>query len=182
MEIASNYEIAAANLAIALQTDTVSVEQRSELRAAIGSSIDKLVDALNMIIVCYNKRMYGGEITPEKAARCVKAEYAAIGLSDVVAYSHFAAAIEMFFARKSLMALTPDEKIARVKAIFDQNERCSCGRIKDAMSIYCLRLLSHMGVVTADLSFTNCVMREINAITENRKNAAIMPQALVTEL
>lgn len=49
MEIASKYEIAAANLAIALQTDTVSVEQRSELRAAIGSSIDKLVDALNMI-------------------------------------------------------------------------------------------------------------------------------------
>ncbi len=25
-------------------------------------------------------------------------------------------------------------------------------------------------------------MREINAITEDRKNAAIMPQALVTEL
>ena len=43
MEIASKYEIAAANLAIALQTDTVSVEQRSELRAAIGSSIDKLI-------------------------------------------------------------------------------------------------------------------------------------------
>ena len=80
MEIASKYEIAAANLAIALQTDTVSVEQRSELRAAIGSSIDKLVDALNMIIVCYNKRMYAGEIAPEKAAKCVKAEYAAIGL------------------------------------------------------------------------------------------------------
>ena len=57
MEIASNYEIAAANLAIALQTDTVSAEQRSELHAAIGSSIDKLVDALNMVIVCYNKRM-----------------------------------------------------------------------------------------------------------------------------
>ena len=66
MEIASKYEIAAANLAIALQTDTVSVEQRSELRAAIGNSIDKLVDALNMIIVCYNKRMYAGEIAPEK--------------------------------------------------------------------------------------------------------------------
>lgn len=79
MEIASKYEIAAANLAIALQTDTVSVEQRSELRAAIGNSIDKLVDALNMIIVCYNKRMYAGEIAPEKAAKCVKAEYAAIG-------------------------------------------------------------------------------------------------------
>ena len=77
MEIASKYEIAAANLAIALQTDTVSVEQRSELRAAIGNSIDKLVDALNMIIVCYNKRMYAGEIAPEKAAKCVKAEYAA---------------------------------------------------------------------------------------------------------
>ena len=86
MEIASKYEIAAANLAIALQTDTVSVEQRSELRAAIGSSIDKLVDALNMIIVCYNKRMYAGEIAPEKAAKCVKAEYTAIGLSNVVAY------------------------------------------------------------------------------------------------
>ncbi len=69
MEIASKYEIAAANLAIALQTDTVSVEQRSELRAAIGSSIDKLVDALNMIIVCYNKRMYAGEIAPEKSRK-----------------------------------------------------------------------------------------------------------------
>ena len=56
MEIASNFEIAAANLAIALQTDTVSAEQRSGLRTAIGGDIDKLVDALNMIIVCYNKR------------------------------------------------------------------------------------------------------------------------------
>ena len=45
-----------------------------------------------------------------------------------------------------------------------------------------MRLLSHMGIVTADLSFTNLVMREINAITEDRKDAAIMPQALVTEL
>mgnify|MGYP006912778004 CR=1 FL=1 len=97
MEIASKYEIAAANLAIALQTDTVSVEQRSELRAAIGSSIDKLVDALNMIIVCYNKRMYAGEIAPEKAAKCVKAEYAAIGLSNVVAYDYFSAAVGAFF-------------------------------------------------------------------------------------
>ena len=162
MEIASKYEIVAANLAIALQTDTVSVEQRSELRAAIGSSIDKLVDALNMIIVCYNKRMYAGEIAPEKAAKCVKAEYAAIGLSNVVAYDYFSAAVGAFF--------------------FEQNERCGCQRVKDALFIYCLRLLSHMGIVTADLSFTNLVMREINAITEDRKNAAIMPQALVTEL
>ena len=165
MEIASKYEIAAANLAIALQTDTVSVEQRSELRAAIGSSIDKLVDALNMIIVCYNKRMYAGEIAPEKAAKCVKAEYAGA-----------------FFTRKTLMALSTDEKLAWVKTIFEQNERCGCQRVKDALFIYCLRLLSHMGIVTADLSFTNLVMREINAITEDRKNAAIMPQALVTEL
>ena len=109
MEIASKYEIAAANLAIALQTDTVSVEQRSELRAAIGGSIDKLVDALNMIIVCYNKRMYAGEIAPEKAAKCVKAEYAAIGLSNVAAYDYFSAAVGAFFTRKTLMALSTDE-------------------------------------------------------------------------
>ena len=121
MEIASKYEIAAANLAIALQTDTVSVEQRSELRAAIGSSIDKLVDALNMIIVCYNKRMYAGEIAPEKAAKCVKAEYAAIGLSNVVAYDYFSAAVGAFFTRKTLMALSTDEKLAWVKTIFEQN-------------------------------------------------------------
>lgn len=182
LEIASKYEIAAANLAIALQTDTVSVEQRSELRAAIGSSIDKLVDALNMIIVCYNKRMYAGEIAPEKAAKCVKAEYAAIGLSNVVAYDYFSAAVGAFFTRKTLIALSTDEKLAWVKTIFEQNERCGCQRVKDALFIYCLRLLSHMGIVTADLSFTNLVMREINAITEDRKNAAIMPQALVTEL
>ena len=188
MEIASKYEIAAANLAIALQTDTVSVEQRSELRAAcgctaaIGGSIDKLVDALNMIIVCYNKRMYAGEIAPEKAAKCVKAEYAAIGLSNVVSYDYFSAAVGAFFTRKTLMALSTDEKLAWVKTIFEQNERCGCQRVKDALFIYCLRLLSHMGIVTADLSFTNLVMREINAITEDRKNAAIMPQALVTEL
>lgn len=182
MEIASKYEIAAANLAIALQTDTVSVEQRGELRAAIGNSIDKLVDALNMIIVCYNKRMYAGEIAPEKAAKCVKAEYAAIGLSNVVAYDYFSATVGAFFTRKTLMALSTDEKLAWVKTIFEQNERCGCQRVKDALFIYCLRLLSHMGIVTADLSFTNLVMREINAITEDRKNAAIMPQALVTEL
>ena len=36
----------------------------------------KLVDALNMIIVCYNKRMYADEITPEKAAR-IRSEAAA---------------------------------------------------------------------------------------------------------
>ena len=190
MEIASKYEIAAANLAIALQTDTVSVEQRSELRAAIGNSIDKLVDALNMIIVCYNKRMYAGEIAPEKAAKCVKAEYAAIGLSrcnlasvhSLVAYDYFSATVGAFFTRKTLMVLSTDEKLAWVKTIFEQNERCGCQRVKDALFIYCLRLLSHMGIVTADLSFTNLVMREINAITEDRKNAAIMPQALVTEL
>ncbi len=181
LEIASKYEIAAANLAIALQTDTVSVEQRSELRAAIGSSIDKLVDALNMIIVCYNKRMYAGEIAPEKAAKCVKAEYAAIGLST---WSHtiISPRRSARSCRKTLMALSTDEKLAWVKTIFEQNERCGCQRVKDALFIYCLRLLSHMGIVTADLSFTNLVMREINAITEDRKNAAIMPQALVTEL
>lgn len=130
----------------------------------------------------YNKRMYAGEIAPEKAAKCVKAEYAAIGLSNVVAYDYFSAAVGAFFTRKTLMALSTDEKLAWVKTIFEQNERCGCQRVKDALFIYCLRLLSHMGIVTADLSFTNLVMREINAITEDRKNAAIMPQALVTEL
>ena len=143
MEIASKYEIAAANLAIALQTDTVSVEQRSELRAAIGSSIDKLVDALNMIIVCYNKRMYAGEIAPEKAAKCVKAEYAAIGLSNVVAYDYFSAAVGAFFTRKTLMALSTDEKLAWVKTIFEQNERCltwaSSRRISLSRTLSCVR-------------------------------------------
>ncbi len=84
-----------------------SVEQRSELRAAIGSSIDKLVDALNMIIVCYNKRMYAGEIAPEKAAKCVKAEYAAIGLST---WSH---TIISHGGRCVLHAQNPDGAVDR---------------------------------------------------------------------
>ena len=100
----------------------------------------------------------------------------------MVAYDYFSATVGAFFTRKTLMALSTDEKLAWVKTIFEQNERCGCQRVKDALFIYCLRLLSHMGIVTADLSFTNLVMREINAITEDRKNAAIMPQALVTEL
>ena len=108
--------------------------------------------------------------------------FVAIGLSNVVAYDYFSATVGAFFTRKTLMVLSTDEKLAWVKTIFEQNERCGCQRVKDALFIYCLRLLSHMGIVTADLSFTNLVMREINAITEDRKNAAIMPQALVTEL
>ena len=51
MEIASKYEIAAANLALALQTDTVSAEQRIALREAVGKQMDMLVDTLNMLIV-----------------------------------------------------------------------------------------------------------------------------------
>lgn len=182
MEIASKYEIAAANLAIALQTDTVSVEQRSELQTAVGGNLDKLVDCLNMIIVCYNRRMYDGEITPEKAAKSVKAEYTAIGLPKVLSYDYFAPAVGLFFERKGAAALETPEKLARIKEIFTQNERCNCQRVRDALHIYCLRLMSHMGIVTADLAFTRDVMQEINAITEERKGAAIMPQALITEL
>lgn len=182
MEIASKYEIAAANLAIALQTDTVSVEQRSELQSAVGDDLDKLVDCLNMIIVCYNRRMYDGEITPEKAAKSVKAEYTAIGLSKVLSYDYFAPAVRLFFERKGAAALGTPEKLARIKEIFAQNERCNCQRVRDALHIYCLRLMSHTGIVTVDLAFTRDVMQEINAITEERKGAAIMPQALITEL
>lgn len=182
MEIASNYEIAAANLAIALQTDTVSSEQRTQLQEAVGSDLDKLVDCLNMIIVCYNRRMYDSEISPDRAAKSVKAEYNAIGFGRVLSYDFFMAAVDLFFARKAMSALDAQEKIARVKEIFSQNGRCQCQRVKDALDIYCLRLLSHMGIVTADLAFTRDVMQEINAITEERKGAAIMPQALITEL
>lgn len=182
MEIASIYEIASANLAIALQTDTVSSEQRLELQTAIGNDIDKLIDCLNMIIVSYNRRMYSGEIAADKAAKSVKAEYAAIGLSKVVSYDYFAPAVELFFDRKSMTTLSSIERIERIKEISAQNERCSCQRVRDALHIYCLRLMSHMGIVTVDLAFTRDVMQEINAITEERKAAAIMPQALITEL
>lgn len=182
LEIASMYEIASANLAIALQTDTVSSEQRLELQTAIGNDIDKLIDCLNMIIVCYNRRMYSGEIAADKAAKSVKAEYAAIGLSKVVSYDFFAPAVELFFDRKSMTTLSAIEKLDRIKEISAQNERCSCQRVRDALHIYCLRLMSHMGIVTVDLAFTRDVMQEINAITEERKNVAIMPQALITEL
>lgn len=182
MEIASKYEIAAANLALALQTDTVSAEQRIALREAVGNQIDMLVNTLNMLIVSYNRRMYCGEITPERAEKCVEAEYKAIGLSDVVSYTWFAAAVNTFFVRKAMLEMTPEKKIAQVKEIFSRNERCDCQCVKDAMNIYCLRLMSHMGIVTVDLAFTSAVMREINAITEDRKSSAIMPNALITEL
>ena len=58
MEITSAYEIAVANLAVALSEDAVSTEQRAEIATAVGGDVDRLIDVVNIFIVHNNSKMY----------------------------------------------------------------------------------------------------------------------------
>lgn len=181
MEIASEYEIATANLACALATDTVSDEHRNAIRRSV-TDIDRVVSTLNLFIVSYCRRLAANEISAEKAALAVSAEYRACGLPDTIGYAVFKPAVDMFFNYKAGLLPDIDSKLKAVLNIFGIACTCQEERIKDAMQIYCLRLLNNFGLVTHDIALTKRIISAINAITEERKAQALMPPVLLSEL
>lgn len=182
MEIVNTYDIASANLAIALETDSVSTEQREAVRTAVGEDIDLMMDALNAVIVSYNAKVYTGKISNEKAEKFVKAEYKAIGFTDMLDYKYLNAPISLFYSRGEFVSIGASEQVGRIKEMWQANQDCPVARVQDAVAIYTLRLLSHLGLITTDLEFTRTVMGVINDLDEARKTAAILPPAIVTEL
>lgn len=181
MEIASEFEIATANLACALATDTVSDEQRDAIRRTVNS-IDRAVSTLNLFIVSYCRKLMANEISGEKAALAVSAEYRACGLPDTLGYAVFKTAVDMFFSHKAGALTEIDGRIKAVINIFGMACSCSEQRVKDALQIYCLRLLNNFGLITYDIALTRRIISAINTITEERKAKAIMPPALLAEL
>lgn len=181
MEIASEYEIATANLACALATDTVSEEQRNAIRRS-ATNVDRVVSTLNLFIVSYCHKLVANEISAEKAALAVSAEYRACGFPDTLGYAVFKPAVDMFFTHKAGALTEIDSKLKAIVNIFVIACSCSEQRVKDAMQIYCLRLLNNFGLVTYDIALTRRIISAINTITENRKAAALMPPALLSEL
>lgn len=181
MEIASEYELAMANLACALASDTVSDDQRSAIRRS-AAGVDRVVGALNLFIISYCRKLLANEISAEKASLSVSAEYRACGLSDTLEYAGFKPAVDMFFTHKAGALTEIDSRLKAVSSIFEAACSCSEQRVKDAMQIYCLRLLSNFGLVTYDIAFTRKIISAINTITEERKEKAILPPALLSEL
>lgn len=181
MEIASNYEIAIANLACALASDTVSEEHRVAIKAS-ATSVERIIGTLNLFIVSYSNKLLQNSISTEKAAKSVSAEYRACGLSELLNYSVFKPAVEMFFQNKAGSLTDIAAKIAAVSEISAAASECTEERVRDAMQIYVLRLLNNFGLVTYDIPLTRKIMESINTITEERKERAIMPPVLLSEL
>lgn len=182
MEIVNEYEIASANLALALQNDAVSTEHREAIRTAVDGDLDKMMDAMNTVIVAMNAKVYGGTMTPERAKKTVAAEFKAMGFEWIVEYKYLQNAVNLFYDRAEVLKEPGEKQVERIRAMWDQNQNCPVERVRDGVSTYSLRLLSHLGIVTVDLDFTKSVMDEINGYDEGRKEKAILPPAIVTEL
>lgn len=182
MEITTDYEIASANLAIALADDAVSTEQREEIAAAVGDNLDRLIEVVNTFIVSYNAKMYAGQITAATAKKTVKAEYKAIGFGKVLEYKWLENVIELFYDKEAFASETHAERLARIKEIYESNRACVNERIRIGVDAYVLRLLNGFGLVTEDLEFTKKVMAVINGYTVEQRESAILPPAIVTEL
>lgn len=179
MQIVTSYEIASANFALALESDTVSTEQRTEIRAAIGDSLDNLIDAVNMLLVAYNRKYYAGRITAAKAIQTIKAEYKACKFNELLEYGYIERLVEIFYKREDF----PNANTVQdIKAIYEKNLKCPQDRIRAGVDSYCLRLLSHCGAVTTDLHFTQELMNSLNCYTREQMDESILPACLVTEL
>ena len=182
MDIVSNYEIAIANLVVAMKGGVVTAELREKLTEAIGDDIELEMDALNAVIVCNLSKAYEGEVTFDKAMKTVKAEYKSLGFNKLLSYEFLEKPITLFFQMKQLGEMKPDDGLNAIKEIYAKNKNCPVEPVKDAIDALVLRLLSHYGAVTEDISFTQEVMSTINGFTEERKNAAVLPSVLVTEM
>lgn len=86
MEIVSAYDIASANLAVALSDNVVSTEHRQAMTEAVGENLDNMIDALNTVVSAYNRMVYEGRYQAEKAPLAVKAEYREMGFNKIVNY------------------------------------------------------------------------------------------------
>lgn len=182
MEICNAYEIAAANLALALERDVVSAEERQAVKEAVGESLDLTMDVLNMLIVSGNAKLCTGKLTAEKAKKLTKAEYKAMGLDAVLQYEQVEPAINLFFERAAFAATDAAAQTGSIAEIYNAGKSCPVERVRDALCIYCLRLLSHFGLVTYDMAFTREVLSDINGMDENRRAEAILPPAIISEL
>lgn len=179
MEIVNFYEIAAANFVIALNNNEVSTQERENIRKAIGNDVEKMIDTLNLLIVGYSEKVFSKGFPRQKAALAIKAEYKAIGLDEILSYSSFEKIIAIFFEKKEFPG---KGSLDRIKEIYKNNRGCKNERVKTGVDCYCLRLLSHGGLVTSDLTFTKALMETINAYTRQQIEQSIMPSILVTEL
>lgn len=182
MEITSNYQIAVANLAIALSEDTVSTEQREEIAKAVGNDIDRLIDVTNAYIVNANAKMYAGKLTAAKAKSYIKAEYKAIGFGNVLDYKYLEKPFEVFYDRKAFAAASAAEQLKKVKEVYERNQTCPNERIKCGVDSYALRLLYNFGLITEDIGFAKEIMETINGYSTEQKELAILPPAIITEL
>lgn len=182
MEIASNFEIAVANLAIALNDDAVSTEQRTEIAVAVGNDLDKMMEVVNAFVVANNAKMYEKKIDSAKAQKTIKAEYKAIGFEKIVEYRYLERLIALFYDRADFTAMAPARQVEAVREMFEQNRDCSEERVKVGIDSYALRILYNFGLVAEDIEFTKQLMRTINAYNAEQRDKALIPPAIVTEL
>ena len=179
MEIVSAYDIASANLAVALSDNVVSTEHRQAMTEAVGENLDNMIDALNTVVSAYNRMVYEGRYQAGKAPLAVKAEYREMGFNKILNYRFFDGVIKLFYDRENFPT---QDSLDRIKAIFEINTECPCARVKAGVDTYCLRLLSHAGLVTQDLDFTKELLARINSYDRSLMDEAILPSAIVTEL
>ena len=183
MAIVTDYEIASANLFVALSRDSVSTEQREQIAAAVGDDLDLMIQTFNAIIVSYNKKAYDGTITFDKAEKFVKAEYKAIGFDKILSYTYFDRVVHLFYTlKRERDHFDFDNVLTIVREMVNRNDKCPVQPVKDSIYVFALRIMSAFDLVGKDLEFTEALMKKINEMSEERKETAAFPHAILTEI
>jgi len=182
MNIASKFDIAALNLFVAASEGTVSTEHRMEIFESVAGDLDLMVEALNALIVGHNARVYSGTLSAEKAFKSIKAEYKAIGFGEIVPFDCMEGPLEMLYYRKSSDEIDMDHMFEIIQKMFQKNETCPNERIKCGVYQLALRTITHYNLVAKDISFSRQVIDKVNSYTQEQKDSALLPPAIVTEL
>lgn len=174
MNIATGYEIASADLAVALEREQVTDVHRQAVREAVGRDPQKAVEILNLLIVSYRRRAL------HTAPDDVKAEYLSMGLDKITGYCSLEEQVRLFFHAME-GPVGREARLAEIRRLFDAARQDTCEPVRHGSQIFCLRLLTRGGLVTEDIDFTEKLMETIHAIPDTAE-AFLLPPIIASEV
>lgn len=177
-----DFDILLAEYVVALANDSVTVEMRRQIFDTVNRSYGMLMKVAD-VIVSHCKRCVIEEVrTVDEAIALSRSEYIAIGFSTIVQYKFLAPVVEMFIDGERFADFSDEDKIGRIRSIYESNLNNPNEVLKRAVNIYCLRALLRYRAYLLDTNLIQEIVSIVNQYTREEKDAAILPASIMDSM
>lgn len=182
MEILSDYDIALAKYVMESETGEASDATVAELSAAIENDKERYITTVdNLVMIAMRKKDSGSSET--EAIVNLEGEYKRLGLGrKFCSFDYINSFVEILIS-KSDVAMKPFSEIRdMISAAYQQGMNCPYTPVRNGLILYTLRLSMRFDILMRDSAFANEVMSQVNMMTQDEKEQAIVPSSFIREI